>query len=108
MSDEAQTRRFGWLKYGGRPGDLRNAKQCGAKARTRGGAPCKAPAMANGRCRMHGGASTGPKTEEGKARSRMAGYKHGGRSAEAIRLRREAAEARRETQAILKIMRELF
>lgn len=27
--------------------------QCGAK--TRSGAPCKAPAMGNGRCRMHGG-----------------------------------------------------
>lgn len=27
--------------------------QCGAK--TRSGTPCKSPAMANGRCRMHGG-----------------------------------------------------
>lgn len=34
---------------------------CGAK--TRSGAPCKAKRMANGRCRMHGGKSTGaPKT----------------------------------------------
>lgn len=31
---------------------------CGAHCRTTGG-PCKAPAMANGRCRMHGGKSTG-------------------------------------------------
>ncbi|MEN8250139.1 MAG: HGGxSTG domain-containing protein, partial [Bacteroidota bacterium] len=31
--------------------------RCGAK--TRSGKPCKAPAMANGRCRMHGGKSTG-------------------------------------------------
>ena len=29
------------------------------KARTRRGTPCQSPAMANGRCRMHGGASTG-------------------------------------------------
>jgi hypothetical protein len=29
---------------------------------------CRAWAMPNGRCRMHGGASTGPKTPEGKAR----------------------------------------
>ncbi len=35
------------------------AKPCGAK--TRAGGTCKAPAMANGRCRVHGGASTGPK-----------------------------------------------
>lgn len=33
------------------------AKHCGAK--TRAGGQCKAPAMANGRCRVHGGASTG-------------------------------------------------
>ena len=32
--------------------------RCGAK--TRVGTPCKAPAMKNGRCRMHGGKSTGP------------------------------------------------
>lgn len=31
--------------------------QCGAK--TRQGAPCKAPAMPNGKCRIHGGLSTG-------------------------------------------------
>ncbi len=34
------------------------AKHCGAK--TRAGGRCKAPAMANGRCRVHGGSSTGP------------------------------------------------
>lgn len=31
--------------------------RCGAK--TRSGAPCASPAMPNGRCRMHGGPSTG-------------------------------------------------
>ncbi len=35
-------------------------RHCGAK--TRAGGECKAPAMANGRCRVHGGASTGPNT----------------------------------------------
>jgi len=34
-----------------------NSPRCGAK--TRKGTPCKAPAMANGRCRMHGGKSPG-------------------------------------------------
>ena len=34
------------------------APRCGAHAR-RTGKPCQAPAMANGRCRMHGGKSTG-------------------------------------------------
>lgn len=33
------------------------AEDCGAK--TRSGAPCKGYPMANGRCRMHGGKSTG-------------------------------------------------
>lgn len=36
-----------------------HAIKCGAKTRT--GEPCKNYAMANGRCRMHGGKSTGPK-----------------------------------------------
>ncbi|KNF09313.1 hypothetical protein CLPU_3c00910 [Gottschalkia purinilytica] len=35
---------------------------CGAKTRT--GQPCKNRAMANGRCRMHGGKSTGAKDKE--------------------------------------------
>jgi hypothetical protein len=35
--------------------DFKDIKRCGAKARTRGGAPCRGPAMKNGRCRMHGG-----------------------------------------------------
>lgn len=35
------------------------AKHCGAK--TRAGGQCKAPAMRNGKCRVHGGSSTGPK-----------------------------------------------
>lgn len=48
---------------------------CGAK--TRAGTPCQSPAMRNGRCRMHGGKSTGPRTEEGKRRQRLAVAKHG-------------------------------
>ena len=49
--------------------------RCGAK--TRAGTPCKNWAVfdgylrpRNGRCYMHGGLSTGPKTERGKERSR--------------------------------------
>ena len=33
--------------------------------------------MPNGRCRMHGGPSTGPRTPEGKANQRQAVTKHG-------------------------------
>jgi hypothetical protein len=39
--------------------------------------------MPNGRCRLHGGLSTGPLTKEGLARSRMARFKHGGCSEQA-------------------------
>lgn len=43
--------------------------QCGA--RTRAGTPCKSTAiMTNGRCKLHGGMSTGPRTPSGLERSR--------------------------------------
>ena len=42
--------------------------RCGAYARSTGN-PCKAKALANGRCKNHGGLSTGPKTPEGKAKA---------------------------------------
>ena len=45
---------------------------CGA--RTRKGSPCRGLALANRRCKNHGGLSTGPKTDPGRAR-RLAGYK---------------------------------
>jgi len=43
---------------------------CGA--RTRKGTHCRCLALANGRCKLHGGLSTGPKTAEGWARVRAA------------------------------------
>lgn len=42
-------------------------KRCGAK--TRSGKPCKNGAMANGRCRMHGGKSPGPPKENQNAKT---------------------------------------
>ena len=41
------------------------APRCGAHARTTG-KPCRSPAMANGRCRMHGGKSTGRPQKHGR------------------------------------------
>ena len=38
---------------------------CDAHARSTG-QPCRAKALSNGRCRNHGGLSTGPKTPEGR------------------------------------------
>lgn len=82
-------RRRGWLKNGTRPGDLSRVLRCGAK--TRRGSPCLCPAMANGRCRMHGGCSTGPKSAEGIERIRRAVTKHGRYSKHVIEERRNSA-----------------
>lgn len=78
-------------------------RECGAKARTNGHRPCRQPAMANGRCRLHGGLTrnTGAKTPEGKLRQKMASWKHGMRSKEAI-------EERRQIRAFMKESRQLI
>ncbi len=34
---------------------IEGMKLCGARCRTKGGAPCTQIAMKNGRCKMHGG-----------------------------------------------------
>ncbi len=52
---------------------LSSIARCGAK--TRKGTPCLNPVMKNGRCRLHGGKSTGPRTPEGLAR--CGNWKHG-------------------------------
>lgn len=59
-------------------------RYCGAKARSTGGKPCRRIACGNGRCPNHGGLSTGAKTIEGKFKQKMASWKHGLRSKEAI------------------------
>ena len=72
---------------------LKTVPRCGA--RTRRGGRCEAPAMPNGRCRMHGGKSTGPRTPEGLERLRAARTKTGLHSAEMVELRRSLAALRR-------------
>jgi hypothetical protein len=52
--------------------------------------------MSNGRCRMHGGKSTGPRTSEGLERMRRANTQHGIYS----------EERRRLMQAVRRLMRE--
>jgi hypothetical protein len=74
--DEPHAPRRGWLKNGNPPGDFTQAARCCAK--TRRGTLCQAPAMPNGRCRMHGGPSAGPRTPEGLEQSRKARWIHGG------------------------------
>ena len=70
---------------GRRPrGDPNLAPRCGAK--TRAGPACQSPGMANGRCRIHGGNSTGPRTAKGLA-SLAAAHTKGGAYTAANRAR---------------------
>jgi hypothetical protein len=57
--------------------------------------------MKNGRCRMHGGGSTGPRTAAGLERSRRARWKHVAYSREARQLRAESRRRWRELMALL-------
>jgi len=69
--------------------------RCGAHCRTTG-QPCRSPAMANGRCRMHGGKSPGAPRGE-----RHGMYKHGRQTI-------EAQEKRREWRQTLLLLRKLI
>jgi hypothetical protein len=92
-------KRRGRLKNDNPPGDFTRAARCGAK--TRRGTPCQCPAMRNGRCRLHGGLSTGPKTAEGIERIRRAVTKHGNYSK---RAKGERAEYRELLRACRKML----
>ncbi len=65
-------------------GNPNAAPRCGAHTRQAG--TCRQPAMPNGRCRLHGGKSTGPRTAEGLALIRAARTKHGRYSADNRRM----------------------
>lgn len=55
------------------PEDLQGLT-CGAK--TRAGTPCKQTSIyENGRCKLHGGLSTGPTSDAGRARAAMNGFR---------------------------------
>jgi hypothetical protein len=75
------------------------APRCGARSK-RTGKPCQAAAMPNGRCRVHGGKSTGPRTAEGLERSKRANWKHGRRS-------RAANEEQQRARSAIRILRYL-
>src|SRR5580700_8061703 len=100
MTEKLKLERRGRLRYGNPTGDPSTAPRCGAKARN--GTRCRAPAMRNPktglytRCRIHGGASTGPQTVEGLERCRTAPWKHGRRSADATAKRKRRTSARRQ------------
>lgn len=82
LEETPHEERRGSLRNGNPSGDFSKAARCGA--RNRRGTPCRCPAMQNGRCRLHGGLSTGPKTLAGIERIRKAITKHGRYSQTAI------------------------
>ena len=75
--------------------------RCGARART--GMACQSPAMPNGRCRMHGGASTGPRTPEGLQRIVKARTVHGGYSAESRRVAAMIRDLKAEAKRLMEL-----
>lgn len=64
-------------------------------ARTRGGTPCRSPAMVNGRCRMHGGKAPGAPKGNNHA------FKHGRYTAEAIAERRNLLALVRDMKGLI-------
>lgn len=74
-----------------------NVPRCGAYSR-RTGKPCRQPAMANGRCRMHGGKSTG--APKGNANA----LKHGCYTKEVITRRRYIRELIRESRKTMEVL----
>lgn len=73
---------------------VKGVKLCGAKCRTKGGAPCLSPGMKNGRCRMHGGVFYRRET-------------HGRKTLRAIAERKRESEFLRELKAVNKQIKEM-
>ena len=77
--------------------------RCGAK--TRRGTGCQRPAnKKNGRCRLHGGASTGARTGEGRRCISQGNLRHGKYTKDKLEKRRKNAAAGR---AIRKELRQI-
>ena len=76
-------------------------QRCGAK--TRAGGPCQKPALrGKNRCQLHGGRSTGPRTEAGRARIAAAHTTHGRLTKEKRAEAKRRAEVGREVRAELR------
>lgn len=73
---------------------IKGVKLCGAKCRTKNGAPCGQPGMKNGRCKMHGGVFYKHET-------------HGDTTLRAIKQRRQERTLLREMKALNKEIDEI-
>ena len=78
-------------------------KRCLAK--TRRGTECQSAAYKhNGRCRLHGGLSTGARTQEGLQRISDANIKHGRQTKDKLAAQRHAAKVGRRVMGALKLL----
>jgi hypothetical protein len=77
------------------PLPLRRAQRCLARRR-KSHLPCQAPAMPNGRCRIHGGLSPGAPKGKGNGM-----WRHGRYSKEHLEMRRAMRELIREARETL-------
>jgi len=81
--------------------DLTTLPLCGAL--TRSGKSCRRYGnLKTGRCRLHGGLSTGPKTKNGLEKSRKANFKHGYYSLESKAKILEVKQLLKESKKLLK------
>lgn len=100
MDSGATPARRGRLLNGNPSGDFATAPRCGATTRRQ--TACQCPALRNRRrCRLHGGKSTGPRTPDGRERSRRANWKHGTYSRETRTMLAESRRQWRELWALL-------
>ena len=75
--------------------------RCGA--RTKSGGECQRPVVKRtGRCSRHGGKSTGPRTQAGRAKIAALHTKHGQLTKEKREIARQRAELGREVRAEIK------
>ena len=108
-ADEPHGRRseiapYGRLQNNNSPCDLRSLPRCQATAKSTG-KRCGNPAMRGKNvCYIHGGKSRGPRTKEGKLRSKYANLKHGDYTAEAIARRKKVNQFFRECRKFIKNM----
>lgn len=91
---QPHSRRLGKLKNGNPPCDLWSLPKCNAKAKSTG-KRCQQPAMKNGKCRYHGGKSTGAPLNNQNA------FKHGNYTQEAIEMRRAIQQLMQESKRFI-------
>ncbi|WP_409997903.1 HGGxSTG domain-containing protein [Bradyrhizobium sp. SZCCHNS3002] len=76
---------------------MQRAKRCGTK--TRSGKPCRSPAMANGKCRMHG------RPSPGAPKGIQFVFKHGRFAAATIQFRRDISAMVKSARAACKAVK---